>query len=219
MHTTEILAHRGFWNSTDRRPNTFSALHAALQNGFGIETDIRLDLDEKLVISHDPLVNGMEYIKLSQLLEIRSYISPNSKLALNIKEDGLHPYISKLVEQFNLKNYFLFDMSVPDYIAGSKYNLVQYCRVSEYESAHHFIGNSNGIWLDYFEDTLFFDHTLKLLSNDWCNISIVSPELHGKKSYHSFWRSIFNSCTLCNLNLSICTDFPLDLKTFIDSHD
>ena len=47
----EIIAHRGFWRKkTDQ--NTIGAFKLALNNHFGIETDIR-DQNGQLVISHD----------------------------------------------------------------------------------------------------------------------------------------------------------------------
>ena len=214
MRTTEILAHRGLWDSKERGPNTFSALNAALQNKFGIETDIRLDLDGRLVISHDPLESGIEYIGLDQLIEARASISPNSKLALNIKEDGLHPYISTLVQKFDLDNYFLFDMSVPDYISGSKYDPIQYCRASEFESANPFIGNSHGVWLDFFKDSLLADHALGVLAKDWYNVALVSPELHGKKNYYSFWESIVSFVILMTCIYQSALIFHLNSKLF-----
>ena len=47
-----ILAHRGVWQNPVEK-NSAAALRRALENGFGVETDIR-DLDGQLVISHDP---------------------------------------------------------------------------------------------------------------------------------------------------------------------
>ena len=47
----EIIAHRGFWISAEEK-NTQTAFLRALENGFGIETDLR-DFDGTLVISHD----------------------------------------------------------------------------------------------------------------------------------------------------------------------
>ena len=47
----DILAHRGVWRISEER-NSMSSIRAALDAGFGIETDVR-DYKGNLVISHD----------------------------------------------------------------------------------------------------------------------------------------------------------------------
>ena len=64
----EIIAHRGFWRKkTDQ--NTIGAFKLALNNHFGIETDIR-DQNGQLVISHD--IPKTKSIRLSELFKIYS---------------------------------------------------------------------------------------------------------------------------------------------------
>ena len=48
----KILAHRGLW-TIENEKNTIEALRNALEEGFGIETDIR-DCCGEIVISHNP---------------------------------------------------------------------------------------------------------------------------------------------------------------------
>ena len=45
----KIIAHRGFWIK-DSEKNTVKAFERALENGFGIETDLR-DYNQKIVAS------------------------------------------------------------------------------------------------------------------------------------------------------------------------
>lgn len=46
-------AHRGFYNGADIPENTLAAYRAATDAGFGIELDVRLTRDKKMVIHHD----------------------------------------------------------------------------------------------------------------------------------------------------------------------
>ena len=51
-YKTKMYAHRGLHNS-ERAENSMSAFRAAVESGYGIELDIRLSKDGKLVIFHD----------------------------------------------------------------------------------------------------------------------------------------------------------------------
>ena len=53
-----LYAHRGLWN--DRRPeNSRAAFSAAVEKGYGIETDVRVSADGKLFLLHDDSLRRM----------------------------------------------------------------------------------------------------------------------------------------------------------------
>lgn len=71
-------AHRGFHdNKTDAPENSAKAMQLAVENGYGIELDVQLTKDEKVVVFHDATlnricgvdakVNSMTYEELQQL--------------------------------------------------------------------------------------------------------------------------------------------------------
>lgn len=71
-------AHRGFHdNKTDAPENSLKAMRLAVENGYGIELDVQLTKDEKVVVFHDATlkricgvdakVNSMTYEELQQL--------------------------------------------------------------------------------------------------------------------------------------------------------
>lgn len=71
-------AHRGFHdNKTDAPENSAKAMELAVKNGYGIELDVQLTKDEKVVVFHDATlkrvcgvdakVNSMTYEELKQL--------------------------------------------------------------------------------------------------------------------------------------------------------
>ena len=71
-------AHRGFHdNKTDAPENSLKAMRLAVENGYGIELDVQLTEDEKVVVFHDATlkricgvdakVNSMTYEELQQL--------------------------------------------------------------------------------------------------------------------------------------------------------
>ena len=89
-----ILAHRGLWKSPSEK-NSLTVLRRALHSGFGVETDIR-DYAGDIVISHDIADASCECLETF----LRSYKEDGSclPLALNIKSDGLHHPLKKLLE-------------------------------------------------------------------------------------------------------------------------
>lgn len=209
----EILAHRGLWKKPKDK-NKLQSFSEALKMGFGIETDLR-DLDGKVIISHDPPIKGeKEFLSLNQFLELYISFDSNLPLALNIKSDGLNQIIKKSLEKYQIGNYFLFDMSVPDLIEYQKNKLKIYCRQSEFEFPDNLISITNGLWLDAFSDEYYSNLDLNSVLDKWDEIAIVSPELHGlNKNY--FWEILKD--TIKNFNqkkIFLCTDFPEEAELY-----
>ena len=50
--TGRWYAHRGLWNA-ERPENSLPAFHAAVEGGYGIETDVHITRDNRLVVFHD----------------------------------------------------------------------------------------------------------------------------------------------------------------------
>ncbi len=59
-----LIAHRGlFDNGSDSPENTLPAIRAAAEAGFGLEIDVRLTKDGRLVVAHDPDLKRIAGIK------------------------------------------------------------------------------------------------------------------------------------------------------------
>jgi len=144
----KFLAHRGHW-LTQNEKNTFAAFERAWSGSFGIETDLR-DLAGNVVVSHDPPTEGA--IEFERLLQARIAWGPETPLALNIKADGLHTLIADLIERYRVKDYFVFDMSVPDTLHYLRAGMPVLLRLSEYEPGTSLLDRAAGVWLDAFED-------------------------------------------------------------------
>ena len=206
----EVIAHRGLWSSKYPK-NSTSALFSALDGGFGVETDVR-DLNGRLVISHDMPTSGC--IDLAKFLSYYHANNFDSMLALNIKSDGLCNEVLKHVQNFNLKNYFVFDMSIPDTFSYYNMNIQAYIRESEFENYPLLLNQSSGIWLDQMIENAYDQGWLNEKINLGNNLCFVSPELH-KRDHLSFW----NTLRLANINntqnkLMICTDYPEQARNF-----
>lgn len=204
----KIISHRGYWKTIQEK-NTLQAFARSFEYGFGTETDIR-DFNGKLVISHDiPNKDSICITKLFECLEGREL-----PLALNIKADGLCDLLVKEIVNYNIKNAFVFDMSVPDQRQYLKQSEIQvYTRMSEYEKTPIFYKESNGIWLDSFSHLWFKENDIMQLLLDNKNVCIVSPELH-KRSPIEFWKTLKKSDIYNSENIILCTDIPEDATRF-----
>jgi hypothetical protein len=202
----KILSHRGYWKSEDEK-NTKIAFERFFQLGFGTETDIR-DLNGELVISHDPPTIDCQYLTVADFFKIYKIWGDGLQLALNIKSDGLQRKLMQLIIDFNITNYFVFDMSIPDTIGFIKNNTKFFTRQSEYEIDPAFYTQADGLWLDEFNGHWIDDEVIQKQIKNGKKVCIVSPELHIR-AYNIEWENYKNIFLKDSEHkISICTDLP-----------
>ena len=56
---TTLIAHRGFFNNVDIPENSIPAFQRAVERGFGIELDVQMTTDGRLMVFHDESVKRM----------------------------------------------------------------------------------------------------------------------------------------------------------------
>lgn len=208
-----ILSHRGYWQQPEEK-NAELAFIRSFQLGFGTETDIR-DRNLDLVIAHDPA--DEDNLTLDCFFELYMSFDNNLPLALNIKADGLQLRLKKFIDLFNLKNYFVFDMSVPDALGYLKFGIKTFTRQSEYEVAPNFYEQAAGVWLDEFHQHWINETIIAQHIQFEKQICIVSPELH-RRTYASEWQHYKEIEQRLGINnLMLCTDFPETAQSFFNS--
>jgi glycerophosphoryl diester phosphodiesterase len=212
----KILSHRGYWKSEDEK-NTKIAFERSFQLGFGTETDIR-DLNGELVISHDPPTIDCQYLTVANFFKIYKIWGDGLQLALNIKSDGLQKKLMQLIIDFNITNYFVFDMSIPDTIGFIKNNTKFFTRQSEYEIDPAFYTQADGVWLDEFNGHWIDDEVIQKHIKNGKKVCIVSPELH-KRAYNNEWDNYKNIFLKDSEHkISICTDLPEKANFFLNEN-
>jgi len=197
----KIIAHRGFWKKLEEK-NTIESFIKAFDSGYGIETDIRDDRGQ-LVISHD-MSTGTE-LTLSEFFKLLK--GRNLPVAINIKSDGLVIPLKKLVEEYQIQNYFTFDMSFAESRRYVKANLNPLISLSEFQPKFERINEYHGVWLDAFEGEWYSPDNVHYWANTSKTVCIVSPELHGRP-HEKLWSNLKKQNAHKIKNLSICTDFP-----------
>ena len=213
-----ILAHRGLWNK-DSEKNSIKSFKLSFDKSFGIETDLR-DFQGSLVISHDPVINNNNILSFENFLKLYRESKSKEMLALNIKSDGIISKAESLLKDFQITNYFFFDMSIPQLIEAKRNNINKiFCRHSEYESTEKVLNLTSGVWLDSFDGFHQNLHELILyFLNKKIFVAIVSPELHIKdhKLMYDCWEKIksLNLSEQSQNMLMLCTDNPLIARDY-----
>ncbi|OJX07687.1 MAG: hypothetical protein BGO76_08995 [Caedibacter sp. 38-128] len=237
-----IIDHRGAWCTSFNQmkntslQNSYTGFLRSFEQGRGIEFDVR-DFKGDLVISHD-IPEGKK-LTLDELFQLYGqFKSKAGPLAINIKADGLQEKIKKALDLYDIENYFLFDMSIPETIKYSKQDLKFCIRHSEYEKdpknfSPYLYEKAVGVWVDQFflcpeKGTWITIEIIKQHLEYSKKVFIVSPELHtwGRDTiYKNVWKqykSIFEYLSKYKYNLNniyLCTDLPNDATVYFKSEN
>lgn len=215
MDRSNILAHRGLWSVPEDR-NTRAALRAALESGFGLETDLRESAGQ-LHVSHDP-VSAQGALTAAALFDDYAVLGASGRLALNVKADGLQHRIEAALRAAGIPaaQVFAFDMSVPDALGYLKIGFPTYTRVSEYEPEPSYLASAAGIWIDNFHgDYPQVSAAMRYLEVGH-RVALVSPELHGRP-HETLWKAVRDASLHRHPAFEICTDFPNEAYGFFEA--
>lgn len=207
----EIISHRGYWKKNEEK-NTREAFVRSFDLGFGTETDVR-DLNGELVISHD-IPTGFE-MPLDEFLQLAD--GKSFTVALNVKSDGLVQKLAEHLSRFNLKNVFVFDMSIPDQLGYYRDGRIDFfSRASEYEPTISLFEACHGVWLDAFFSIWYDTKYISSLLEADKKVCIVSSELHKRNDYKELWEMLANSHLINSDNLILCTDLPEEAQSYFE---
>ena len=200
----KILAHRGYWNDKIEC-NSPLALKIALEKGYGFESDVR-DYLGRMVISHNIADEFSQNVE--EVFQWLSAYGDKYCFAINIKADGLKNILKKYFEKYHIKNYFLFDMSVPQMIEFEEMGFRFFTRQSEYEICPVMYDQAAGVWMDGFNSIDWITEELldKHIKSEK-EVCLVSPDLHGKTDYMQFWDRL-RSWHIDFSKVMLCTDYP-----------
>lgn len=211
----KIVSHRGVWKHKSQQ-NTLESICLAFESGLGCEIDVR-DYASEIVISHD--VPCLQPLKLCEVLKTCKDNNVNPLMAINIKSDGLCDSIKSLMEEYDMSNYFVFDMSLPDTLSYAD-RMIPFCvRRSEYEPETPFelYSQCSGVWLDSFCSDWWDSELVMRLLGDGKFVAVVSPELH-RRNKDNTWFLLKNLKNLAPKTfydrILLCTDNPIDALRF-----
>lgn len=115
-------------------------------------------------------------LKLEDFFKLYKKYNTKLPLALNIKADGLQNLLKKLIEKYEITNYFVFDMSVPDALLYIDLNFNVFTRQSEYEKEPSFYDKACGVWMDEFYSHWIDKNIIKKHVDNGKSVCIVSSD-------------------------------------------
>lgn len=143
---------------------------------YGTEIDIR-DLGERLVLQHDPYVDGedLEYF-------LQHY--RHGTLILNVKSERIEHRVVELIQKYNIQDYFFLDSTFPMiFLLSNQGEKKIALRFSEYEgidTIRSMIGKVDWVWVDCFTQLPINQENYALLREWGFKLCLVSPELQGR---------------------------------------
>ena len=181
------------------RINTIKELKE-IPKEYGIEIDLRDNLNGDIHIAHDPFILG-------ELFEdyIKHY--DHSFIILNIKSERIEWNVLELLKKYNIKDYFFLDSSFPMIYqlsnTGEK-NIA--LRFSEFEGLDTIIKMKDKVkwvWIDCFTKNPLTLEIYTQLKNMNYKLCFVSPELQNQPEKIEHYKRYFQQN---NLSLDIiCT--------------
>ena len=163
----EFIAHR---------INTVAELKK-LPTEYGVELDLRDDLNGRIYIQHNPFEPGEDF---EQYLDNYHH----GTMILNIKSERIELRILELLLKYGISTYFFLDSSFPMIYLLSKQGEKKIAlRVSELEgmdTARNMAGKINWVWLDCFTKIPINKEEFDELKKMGYKICFVSPELEGR---------------------------------------
>lgn len=159
------------------RINTMAELER-VPDEYGVEVDLRDDLEGNIYIEHNPFTKGENFEEY-----LKRY-SSDKEMILNIKSERIEYAVLELMDKYQISSYFFLDSSFPMIFALSKLgNSHMAVRFSEYEGMdllENMAGKVEWVWVDCFTKMPLTLKNYKKIKQLGYKICIVSPELQGQ---------------------------------------
>lgn len=166
--TTEYIAHR---------INTLAEL-IELPEEYGVELDLRDDLNGRIYISHNPFEAGEDFEEYCKAYR-------HGTMILNIKSERIEHEALALMEKYHIEKYFFLDSSFPMIKLLTDMGITQVAlRFSELEgldTIRNMAGRAEWVWVDCFTKVPIDQESYRELKALGYKLCFVSPELEGQE--------------------------------------
>ena len=163
----EFIAHR---------INTVAELRQ-LDTCYGVELDLRDDLNGRIYIQHNPFEQGEDFEEY-----LKEY--HHGTMILNIKSERIELKCLELIAQYDVKSYFFLDSSFPMIKLLSdkgEYNIaLRYSELEGIDTIRNMAGKAKWVWVDCFTKLPIAHESYLELKQLGYNLCMVSPELEAQ---------------------------------------
>ena len=171
----EFIAHR---------INTLKELKE-LDTSYGVELDLRDDLNGRVYISHNRFEPGEDFEEY-----LKHY--HHGTMILNVKSERIEHKILELLKQYDIQNYFFLDSSFPMIKLLSdlgEHNIaLRFSELEGLDTIRNMAGKAKWVWVDCFSRLPIDKQSYQELKNMGYQLCMVSPELEGQPEKLSLYR-------------------------------
>lgn len=144
---------------------------------FGVELDLRDNIDGSIYINHDPFVQGENFEDY-----LREY--QHGMMILNIKSERIEYKVLDLLKKYKIEKYFFLDSSFPMIKAltdqGESNIALRYSEFEGIDTIKLMSGRAKWVWIDCFNSFPLEESIYLKLKDMGYNLCFVSPELQGQ---------------------------------------
>lgn len=148
-----------------------------LSREYGVELDLRDDLNGRIYIQHNPFEAGEDFEEYLKMYH-------HGTMILNVKSERIEHKILELMKNYDVKRYFFLDSTFPMIKLLSdmgERNIA--LRFSEYEGIDTLKvmkGKVDWVWVDTFTQLPLDQETAVRIKKMGYKLCLVSPELQGQ---------------------------------------
>lgn len=158
------------------RINTLEELRR-LDTRYGVELDLRDDLNGRVYISHNPFEPGEDFE--SYLKEYR-----HGTMILNVKSERIEHRILELLERYGISRFFFLDSSFPMIKllsdSGERRIALRFSELEGLDTIRNMAGKADWVWVDCFTRLPITPQSYAELKGLGYRLCMVSPELEGR---------------------------------------
>jgi hypothetical protein len=147
---------------------------AAVDSRYGIEVDLRDNLNGNIHMEHDPFKQGTDFEEYCA-----SY--HHGTMILNIKSERIENRVLEILGKYNITDYFFLDSSFPAIHAlsnnGNKNIALRFSEYEGIDTIRAMSGKVEWVWVDCFSRLPLNSAVYNELTALGYKVCIVSPEL------------------------------------------
>ena len=159
------------------RVNTIEELRK-LPAEYGVELDLRDDLNGRIYISHNPFEAGEDFEEYCKEYH-------HGTMILNITSERIEHQALELMQQYHIEKYFFLDSSFPMIKLltdlGVRQVALRFSELEGLDTIRNMAGRAEWVWVDCFTKVPIDQESFQELKSLGYKLCFVSPELEAQE--------------------------------------